>query len=172
MAAVDKMAAVWSAGIVAAAVGVALAASYAGSEPTAGSESPSPSALCESQGYDWIEGFGYCDISIPSVCEALGGEMVRGDLRALAPDDTFPDDAYFSVCELAGSEPTAGGEGPSPSALCESGGHYWIEGFGYCDIVVPSVCEALGGETICADPDALYPDYNLKPDVCKWVCVF
>jgi len=168
MAAVDKMAAVWSAGIVAAAVGVALAASYAGSGPAAGGEGPS--ALCESQGHNWDEDLGYCFISLPSACEALGGEMVKGDLRALAPDDTFSDDEYFDVCQLAGSGPAAGGEGPS--ALCESQGHDWIEGFGYCNMGVPSVCEALEGETICADIDAMYPAHMLKPDVCKWVCVF
>jgi len=31
---------------------------------------------------------------------------------------------------------------------------------------------SLGGETVCADPDALYPDHMLKLQGCLWVCVF
>jgi len=167
MAAVDKMAAVWSAGIVA--VGVALVVSLAGTGSTADDEPLAPSARCESGGHEWNEEFEFCRISWFSLCEDLGGKMVRGDPRAFTQDGTYaPIDVQ--VCKFADHETASGGESISPQALCESGGHEWNEEFEHCSMVYSSVCESLGGKFGCEPSDSLFPDSPLKLDVCSLVC--
>ncbi len=74
MAAIDRLAALWSAAIVTLAVGVTLAMSSAGPEPAGTDIDPTaPSALCESHGYEWSEKYDYCHMRNIDLCRDWGG---------------------------------------------------------------------------------------------------
>ena len=74
MAAIDRLAALWSAAIVVVAVGVTLAMSSAGPEPAGTDIDPTaPSALCESHGYEWSEKYDYCHMRNFDLCREWGG---------------------------------------------------------------------------------------------------
>jgi len=161
MVTVDRMAAVWSAVITAAAAGVALAASFDGPEYTAYNEPLTGSEMCESGGHIWREEFGYCYISVDLVCEALGGTKIR--------IDPYGNGVYIPICKLVDHEPTSDGEDRSPSALCESAGYGWREE-GYCHIIQDVTCESMGGKMVCADQDSFNPNSTLILDVCRLVC--
>ncbi len=106
MAAIDRLATLWSAAIVAVAVGVTLAMSSAGPEPAGTvTDPPAPSALCESHGYEWNDEYDYCDMRGPHVVAKICRD--RGIDQQDCGDYIIELDRHGDLCREWGGNPSS-----------------------------------------------------------------
>jgi len=187
MAAIDRMAAAWSAGIVVVAIGAALAASLAGPESTvgdelpaqkdletnivnpvglgstSGDELPAQSAMCEAGGHVWSGELGVCYVITARTCEeslAKSEPAVPGSEPVQHPP---------TGTASGGAEPTIINDRAMQSAICESRGDRMIEGTDSCagwillawKVSTVTVCEGSREKPGCEDPILQHCTYHI-----------